>query len=471
MMPDSNRLRHASIVVLTAVFCAVLPSTGWTWGGVGHTYIAQHYSQHLPADLDGLRTYDTEVAAHVSDADTRKGSTHGESERHYIDIDYYHEFLEGTLPRSRSALEALYGPAIVNDEGVLPWTIEEVVTRLTQQFQARQWSSASLTIADLCHYVGDANQPLHCTVNYDGWDTGNGGIHSRHESTMITSYLGQLDTPAMSTTYCPSPLDAAFDVIAASWAGVSPILTADNVARAAAGGSYNSTYYASLWNNTHTLTQARLDTASVMTASLVYTAWVNAGEPAVGEVTLASFEAVPQYVSLTWFVGAQQVQTATVERRDNLTDFVGIGDVTADAGGRITFTDDTVSPGGRYAYRLAWIDDGTPRTSSEVWVDVPAMLFTLRGAQPNPASRRDGVFISLALPDARPATLELLDVAGRQLTRLQVEGAGEDKLVDVSEGLALEPGIYLVRLTHGGRSLTRRVTVVPYLTSAVGRGF
>jgi hypothetical protein len=52
-------------------------------------------------------------------------------------------------------------------------------------------------------------------------------------------------------------------------------------------------------------------------------------------------------------------------------------------------------------------------------------------------------------------------VAGRQLARRQVERVGEHPRVNVSEGLALEPGVYLVRLTHGGRSLTRRVTVVP----------
>jgi hypothetical protein len=282
-MSDSSRVRYASIVVLAAVLCAALPSPGWTWGSVGHHYIAQNYSQHLPADLDGLRAYDSEVDAHVTDPDARKGSTPGERERHYIDIDYYPEFLDGTLPRSRAALEALYSPAIVTDEGVLPWTIGEVATRLTQQFQTRQWSAASLTIADLCHYVGDANQPLHCTVNFDGQLTGNSGIHSRHESTMISDYLAQLNTPAMSATYCPSPLDAAFDVIAASWAGVSPILLADNVARDDARGATSGTvYYASLWNNTHTLTQARLDTASVLTASLVYTAWVDAGQPVVG---------------------------------------------------------------------------------------------------------------------------------------------------------------------------------------------
>ena len=280
-MSGSKRMRHASIVTLTAALCALLPSTGWTWGSVGHHYIAQHYSQHLPAQIDGLRAYDSVVDQHVTDPDTRKSSTPGESYRHYIDIDYYPEFLAGTLPHSRTSLEALYGTSTVLNNGVLPWAVGEVVTTLTQQFQAQQWSAAALTIADLCHYVGDANQPLHCTQNYDGQMTGNSGIHSRYESSMISTYLAQLHTSPMAVAYYPNPLDAAFDVITASWAGVSPILAADNTAKAASGGSYNSTYYASLWNSTRTLTQARLDTATVMTASYVYTAWVNAGEPTV----------------------------------------------------------------------------------------------------------------------------------------------------------------------------------------------
>ena len=277
----SHRVRHACSAALAAALTLALPAPGWTWGSVGHHYIAQHYSQHLPAYIDGLRAYDGTVDAHVMDPDTRKSTTPGESYRHYIDIDTYPEFLAGTLARDRATLEAEYGASTVLSIGVLPWAVTEVVATLTQQFQAEQWAAAALTIADLCHYVGDANQPFHCAANYDGQLTGNNGIHSRYESTMIGTYVGQLQTGPMSVTDYVSPRDAIFDLIASSYAGVAPILAADNAAKAASGGSYNSTYYALLWNSTKTLTQARLDTATVMTASYVYTAWVDAGRPTV----------------------------------------------------------------------------------------------------------------------------------------------------------------------------------------------
>ena len=55
---------------------------------------------------------------------------------------------------------------------------------------------------------------------------------------------------------------------------------------------------------------------------------------------------------------------ATVERRDDLTDHVAIGEATADGSGKLVFADATVSPGGRYADRLAWLEGATRRSTS-----------------------------------------------------------------------------------------------------------
>ena len=280
-MAHSHPVPRGYVLVLVAILSAALPASGWAWGGATHHYIAQNYSQHLPPYMDGLRAYDSVVDQKVTDPDTRKPTTPGESYRHYIDIDAYPGFFSGTLSHNRATLEAQYGASTVLNNGVIPWAAGEVVATLTQQFQAQQWSEAAVTIADLCHYVGDADQPLHCTQNYDGQLTGNSGIHSRYESSMMSTHIGDLHTSAMTVTYYPNAVDEMFDIITASWAGVSTILQADNTARTASGGTINSTYYASLWASTQSLTRTRIDSATVSTASFVYTAWVNAGEPAV----------------------------------------------------------------------------------------------------------------------------------------------------------------------------------------------
>ncbi len=266
---------------------ALLPARAFAWGAATHHYIAQNYSKHLPPDMDGLRAYDSVVDAHVTDADTRKSSTPGESEKHFIDIDSYSEFLAGAMPHDRSVLEAKYGATFVENTGVVPWAVGDVMTTLTAQFAAQNWSAAALTIADLCHYVGDATQPLHCSRNYDGQLTGNNGIHARYETTMMSAHIADLSTPPMSVVYDASPVDALFGIVSGSWSRVNDLLAADNTAKAASGGSFNTTYYNSLWANTQAFTRVRVDSATVATASMVYTAWMNAGHPAIPGSTAA----------------------------------------------------------------------------------------------------------------------------------------------------------------------------------------
>ncbi len=275
------RLPCRRAAILAAVLAVVGPTAGWGWGSSTHHYIAQNYSQHLPAYMDGLRAYDGTVDQHVTDPDARKGYTPGEEYRHYLDIDAYAEFFSGSLPHDRARLEARYGAAFVLDHGVIPWAVGEVVTTLAGQFRAGQWSAAALTIADLCHYAGDANQPLHCTVNYDGGLTQQWGIHSRYESTMMDAHLGDLHTAKGAVVYYPNAVDAAFAIVTASWGGVGTIMDADSAALYAANFSYNDDYYAALWDRTQGLTRARIDAATVATASLVYSAWVDAGRPTV----------------------------------------------------------------------------------------------------------------------------------------------------------------------------------------------
>jgi len=276
-----QRILGRRVAILVMTLLVALPASGWTWGGATHHYIAQNYSKHLPASIDGLRAYDSIVDLKVTDPDTRKPITPGESYRHYIDADSYPEFVAGHLDHSRAALEAEYGAATVLDIGIVPWAVDEVVNTLAQQFQASQWSAAATTIADLCHYVGDATQPLHCTQNYNGQLTGNSGIHSRYETSMMSFHIADLYTSPMAIAYYANVVDAMFGIVGGSWSGVNTVLDADNTAKTASGGSFNSVYYNSLWNSTQSLTRTRIDSATVATASFVFTAWVKAGRPPV----------------------------------------------------------------------------------------------------------------------------------------------------------------------------------------------
>jgi hypothetical protein len=85
------------------------------------------------------------------------------------------------------------------------------------------------------------------------------------------------------------------------------------------------------------------------------------------------------------------------------------------------------------------------------------------GAEPNPAV--DGATLAFALPDRAETRLEIYDVGGRRVRALVtgIQEAGQHRVRwngRGDDGVALGAGLYWARLEYGGRSLTRRVTVL-----------
>ena len=66
------------------------------------------------------------------------------------------------------------------------------------------------------------------------------------------------------------------------------------------------------------------------------------------------------------------------------------------------------------------------------------------------------------LPSATPASLELLDIAGRRIVTREVGslGAGRSTELDLGAGQRLAPGLYLVRLRQGANTSVARVAVL-----------
>ncbi len=247
------------------------------WGGTGHSHITEGAVLHLPQPL---RHFFQDNSVYIAaQAAIEPPSTH------YIDIDYYPEFFAGTLPHSYSALVAIYGVTVVEDNGVGPWNAGTYTTNLSSQMAAATtataWSNLRATAGALAHYVEDLHNPLHLTMDYNGQRSGHTGIHSRYESSMITRHLTS-DLPIMPAPdqciYRPSIVDAIFDSIDVNYWYVDDIMAADGLAKAADPG-YHTTYYNVLWANTGTFTRVLFQDASEMVASAWYTAWINAGAP------------------------------------------------------------------------------------------------------------------------------------------------------------------------------------------------
>jgi hypothetical protein len=92
-------------------------------------------------------------------------------------------------------------------------------------------------------------------------------------------------------------------------------------------------------------------------------------------------------------------------------------------------------------------------------VDTQAPAGMALAPRANPS--RGDLHISLSLPDASPARLELFDLAGRRLAARDVGTFGPGShVVTLGEGRALPPGAYVLRLTQGARALTTRAVVL-----------
>jgi len=265
--------------LLSIAGVAIAALTALGWGTIGHLFINTHGVDDLPASMGLFISAKTYFGNHASDADYRKGSDPNEGPKHFIDIESYpaYENLTGRI----DSLLAIYGTSKVLDIGTLPWATVQTYDSLVSALRRGDFTRADSIAADLGHYVGDGHQPLHVTVNYDGQMTGNGGIHTRYETTMINTYASKIRVSVVPAAYVADRFSFVLSYLLVSNSLADTIFLADNDAKAVSAqigsGSYDSVYYRVLWNETLSLTTREMQGATKALADLWYSSWVDAG--------------------------------------------------------------------------------------------------------------------------------------------------------------------------------------------------
>jgi hypothetical protein len=255
------------------------------WGWVGHSIINFNTILSALPEMEFFEYWADSLSVHASDADYRKSIDPNEGPRHYIDIDNYPEFLEtGMINQNFDSLVAIHGYNFVMDQGVLPWAILGRIDSLQTAFENGEWREAMLHASDIGHYIGDNHMPLHLTRNYNGQYTGQDGIHSRYESTMIGQYYNQINYEGDTLIYIEDLSDYVFNIIYDNYVYVDSVLKADSIATAFAGNTTRPLYYEKLWELTKSFTILLFKNASYKLTCLIYTAWINAGSPVTGGI-------------------------------------------------------------------------------------------------------------------------------------------------------------------------------------------
>ena len=274
-MNSLNRIYNLKYsLIFSVVFCFNLIAQDVEWGWETHRYINENAVDYLPTEMSFFQDHRQFLREHSVDPDTDPLPGF----YHYMDIDYYPAFFSGTLPHNWNTMIATYGLSTVEDNGIVPWVVEWWTDSLSTLMSSGQWDDAWQVAAELGHYVADSHQPLHLTLNYNGYLTGNNGIHSRYETSMINPRLSQLPLPSGIGIYWTSVIDSVFLYIEEVYPYVDSIMIADDLAYAQ-DPNYQSTYYNLLWQELERLTTISIHKAILDLASIWRTAWINAGSP------------------------------------------------------------------------------------------------------------------------------------------------------------------------------------------------
>jgi hypothetical protein len=281
-------MRNASIVAAAVLVAALVPAPASAWGTEAHRYIMGRAIDLLPAELKPFfEHYRPEIVVRVVDPDVWRSAGWDDDPNHFIDFGMKelgaYPFTD--LPREYGAALAKFGQATMNRIGRLPWREEEEFGNLRRGFEgfARDSpyapSDVVLFAAVTSHYIQDAHQPLHASVNYDGQLTGNYGIHARFERDLFERFQSRLTVTPAKPSAILNVRDAAFDALLASHQLVDRLLTAD---REAIGSkdTYDDAYFEAFFVKVQPVLERRLAESITATAGVIIGAWQAAGKPA-----------------------------------------------------------------------------------------------------------------------------------------------------------------------------------------------
>ena len=127
---------------------------------------------------------------------------------------------------------------------------------------------------------------MHTTENYNGQLTGQKGVHFRYEVTMVDKHIDTLEQiiDSSNVNYIENPLKMIFKYISNANTVNGVLLEGDKLAHEESNSTESDDYYRIFWFRTGYVTKMQFKTAEEDLASLLYTAWVNAGKPPFSDI-------------------------------------------------------------------------------------------------------------------------------------------------------------------------------------------
>jgi hypothetical protein len=303
--PKNRRLHRGLISATLVALLLVHAQPAAAWGNEGHTWINRVAAERIPDTMPRfLRRAAVEIAYLGPEPDRWRNPAefalkNAQEPDHYIDLErvsWLDPLPQGRYEFYRKLYEKRASTADHPDDylpehvGLQPYATMEVYGRLKaafreyRQLQAAHQPTQAVQQAIifyagwLGHYVADGSQPLHTTIQYNGWvgPNPNGyttehGIHSKFETAYVAANITAQDCAGFVKS--PQHLDDPFARYVA-YLRDSNTMVEKVYSLEKAGGFTGKGSPAAFDLTTH-----RLAAGSQMLLDLWYTAWLESAVP------------------------------------------------------------------------------------------------------------------------------------------------------------------------------------------------
>ncbi len=199
------------------------------------------------------------------------------------------------IPRAWSKAAEKFSVDTLKMRGIVPWWIQVMLARLTKAFRDKNVNAILKLSAETGHYIGDAHVPLHTSSNHNGQLTNQHGIHGFWESRIPELYAdSEWDIFNGRAIYISNPLQFIWKRVEESSRASDSVLKFEKMLNGKVTSDrkysfenrngvivkqYSADYCEAYNRMMNGMIERRLRESVFAVASFWYTAWVNAGQP------------------------------------------------------------------------------------------------------------------------------------------------------------------------------------------------
>lgn len=321
------------LIAIASMMCL----TGWTikregakWGFFAHKRINRLAVFTLPEEM--IPFYKKNIVYLTENAvnpDRRRYSVENEAPRHYIDLDVYGDSALYKMPRYWKQAVEQFTEDTLNAYGIVPWHINLMKIRLTSAFKRKDLEGILRLSADMGHYIGDANVPLHTTENYNGQMTGQYGIHGFWESRLPELFSDDYDFFVGKAEYIENAQLKAWEAVSNAHHALDSVLTFEKELSQKfeeskkysfeERGTTTSKVYSKKYSGTYSdmldgQVERRMRATIKMVGDFWFTCWVDGGQP---DLTLLAREELSEKQKKKLEQEIQKWDSRTVKSREH----------------------------------------------------------------------------------------------------------------------------------------------------------